>query len=484
MDWIRELGVLALDHRCRRMTETLLRTAEEVYRALGLEFRPRWASTFLLLEREGPLPVTEIAQRLRLTHPGIIGITDEMNQAGLVTEVKDRGDGRRRLIGLTPAARRLRPALQRVWDELALVQRRRFAAAGCDIIAVLNRVEDGVAKRSMTSEIVEKLGRRRPPARRAARAAGLLLALGIAPSSAAPVAQAQAAGAGINVEVVRSVSKHLVSGYIDEALGRIMADSLEGRLRAGGLQSLPPRALADSVTALLFRLSHDPHLGLHHDRAPAPAATPSAEPAPPVGPGADLGFCRVDVLADSIGYIDLCGFSDAPEALAYADSVMATLGGANALIIDLRGNRGGGPQMVRLLSTYMFDQPTHLVSTFIRGMSAPRERWTLEQVRGRRFTRVPVYLLTSRRTISAAESFAFGLRINRKITMVGEPTAGGGHFGEILDLPGGFSMFLPHGRTFDPRTGQGWEATGLAPDVGVPAREALATALRLIREPE
>jgi C-terminal processing protease CtpA/Prc len=162
---------------------------------------------------------------------------------------------------------------------------------------------------------------------------------------------------------------------------------------------------------------------------------------------------------------------------------MASLGGAKALIFDLRQNRGGGPEMVRLLSTYLFDQRTHLVSSFMRGMPAPRERWTLDQVRGRRFSQVPVYLLTSRRTISAAESFAFGLRINRKVTIVGEPTAGGGHFGEFVDLPDGFRMFLPRGRTYDPRTNEGWEATGLPPDVPVPAARALAKALELIRGP-
>jgi C-terminal processing protease CtpA/Prc len=115
-------------------------------------------------------------------------------------------------------------------------------------------------------------------------------------------------------------------------------------------------------------------------------------------------------------------------------------------------------------------------------MDAPRERWTLEKVRGERFTRVPVYLLTSRLTISAAESFAFGLRINRKITIVGEPTRGGGHFGEFVNLPGGFVMFLPRGKTYDPKTGEGWEATGLKPDVAVPAQDAMTKALELIRK--
>jgi hypothetical protein len=101
----------------------------------------------------------------------------------------------------------------------------------------------------------------------------------------------------------------------------------------------------------------------------------------------------------------LGGFSDAPEALTCADSIMGSFAAARALIIDLGENRGGWPAMVRLLSTYFFDRPTHLVSTAIRGMPAPREPWTLDRGRGTRLPRVPLYPLTSRRTISAAESF-------------------------------------------------------------------------------
>lgn len=170
MDFVEQLGALTLDHRLRRLTETFLGVAQAVYQAQGLDFRPRWTSTFLLLDREGPLPLTEIAQRIRLTHPGVIGITDEMHRAGLVTYARDRGDGRRRLIGLTPAARRLKPALQRVWKQLAAAQANRFSAAGCDIMEVLSQVEDGLAARTLASEVLQKLGSAPSASRRPAGA--------------------------------------------------------------------------------------------------------------------------------------------------------------------------------------------------------------------------------------------------------------------------------------------------------------------------
>ena len=274
-----------------------------------------------------------------------------------------------------------------------------------------------------------------------------------------------------------------------ESTGRTLADSL-GRLSVEGrFDSLSGAALADEMTRALRRVSNDLHLSVRFD-APAGASTagpvrvmrrrsPGAGDAGASTDPARFGFARVERLPNNVGYIDMRMFSDSPDALRFADSVMATFGDVQTLIIDLGQNRGGGPEMVRLMSTYLFDRPVHLVSTFARGMSGPSERWTLSQVRGPRLTSVPVFVLTSGRTISAAESFAFGLKSHGRITIVGEPTAGGGHFGDVVALPGGFSMFLPRGRTYNPRTNKGWEAEGIQPDIRVPYERALQTALEL-----
>src|SRR5918999_2761907 len=115
MDYIRELDALVLDHRFRRLTEMLLRTADELYEVRGLPFRARWTSTYQLLFSHGPLGITDLADRLRLTHPAIIGITDAMRDEGLVADARDRNDARRRMVALTARARELNGELRAVW---------------------------------------------------------------------------------------------------------------------------------------------------------------------------------------------------------------------------------------------------------------------------------------------------------------------------------------------------------------------------------
>jgi len=187
------------------------------------------------------------------------------------------------------------------------------------------------------------------------------------------------------------------------------------------------------------------------------------------------------MLDGNIGYISLLGFSGDEASKAAADEAMMALEGADAVILDLRQNGGGAPFMVRYLSAFFFPQPTHLASTMMRGMPEPAERWTLHDgLPTTFFTDKPLYILTSRRTFSAAESFTFGLKVNDRITQVGERTGGGGHFGETIRLSDEIELFLPIGRTYDPETGEGWEAEGLEPDIEVPAREALEAALDAI----
>jgi DNA-binding MarR family transcriptional regulator len=157
MYYLRTLGPLVLDHRFRRMMDALLRTAEAIYEARGLRFRARWTSTYLLLSESGPLGVMDIADGIGLTHPAVITILEEMAAASVIRSVADRTDRRRRQVALSRRGRELKPELVRVWEELAAAQAGRFMAEGCDIVAVLNGVEDGLVERSLTAEVLERL---------------------------------------------------------------------------------------------------------------------------------------------------------------------------------------------------------------------------------------------------------------------------------------------------------------------------------------
>ena len=304
--------------------------------------------------------------------------------------------------------------------------------------------------------------------------------------------------------VVRDIGSHLIEGYIYADVGKQLAQHLEDRLAEGAYDLLANRnAFAGQLTTELFAISNDKHLRINPVQSGrgAASATPGrrivrrggaaggaagqgqrgvAAPGGGSWPGMpDLarmnhGFQELRILEGNVGYLDLRMFSPSPEARVRVDALMTFFDGVDAMIIDLGRNGGGAGTIVTYLSAYFFREPTHLLDTFQRGMDEPSQRWTDETVAGRLRPDLPIFLLTSSRTGSAAESFAFGLKVTERVTIVGETTAGAGHFGNgMRPLAHGFEMFLPVGRAYDPATGEGFEAVGVAPDVEVPYDDAL-----------
>ena len=101
---------------------------------------------------------------------------------------------------------------------------------------------------------------------------------------------------------------------------------------------------------------------------------------------------------------------------------------------------------------------------------------------GRRFgSTKPVYVLTSKRTFSAAENFAYDLQALKRVVVVGEPSGGGAHPNEVKKLTPHFAMSIAIGRSINPITNADWEGSGVIPDVPVPADRALEKALELAR---
>ena len=158
-DYIAELGMLVVDHRLRRLVDRLLAEQAEVYAHEKIAFEPRWTSTFLLLEQQGPLPVTAVAGLLGLTHPAVIKLTNAMIEADLVTDTDDANDERRRLLRLTPRARRVSPRLHRIWDALTQAQREIFKQARCNVLDVIDRVENQLAHKPIARRVARRLNK-------------------------------------------------------------------------------------------------------------------------------------------------------------------------------------------------------------------------------------------------------------------------------------------------------------------------------------
>jgi C-terminal processing protease CtpA/Prc len=199
-------------------------------------------------------------------------------------------------------------------------------------------------------------------------------------------------------------------------------------------------------------------------------------------PGGPCGVERSEVLGDGVGYVKLDAFPRVEMCAQAATDAMTKVASAKALIIDLRDNGGGTPQMVAYVASYLVSGRTHLNDAFERRTGETEEFWTRDDVPGPKFGgEKPVYVLTSSRTFSGAEEFAYDLQTLKRATIVGETTAGGAHMTASGRIGDHLIISVPVRRAINPITHTNWEGVGVKPDVKVSASEALETARRMIR---
>lgn len=310
------------------------------------------------------------------------------------------------------------------------------------------------------------------------------------PLTARAQAPERAPDAALRAAIVRELSAVLRREYVLDTIGAQMATRLDERLAAGAFdQVMSAAAFATRLTEDVRAVYLDRHLAiLPPDRYAAFERRVSGDHGAPAHGQADAPAIITRVIRrggeTSVAYLKLPMFDGSKAGLAAIDSAMQRLVGTDALVVDLRGSPGGDADAVRALSSYLFDERTHLVSSIgprdTTGARAITERWTAPNPLSPFFARLPVYVLIDERTFSAAESFAFGLQRTARATLVGTSTGGGGHMNAPFALPGGFGASISVGRTFDPRTGDGWQSSGVIPGVVVDSEHALDAAMSLI----
>ncbi|UCE60172.1 MAG: S41 family peptidase [Phycisphaerales bacterium] len=286
----------------------------------------------------------------------------------------------------------------------------------------------------------------------------------------------------MRTRVVERAAAELERSYVFEDIGKEMAVDIRQRLAAGDYDKITNcYAFARRLTDDLLAICNDKHLRVR-PRAPIDhRAIQDRESGAPQAPGAgNFGFVRAEVLAGNVGYIKLDDFSGAPDAQPTAAAAMGFVANSDALIFDLRDNRGGSPNMIAFLAGYLFDEPVHLNSFHDRTEGSVRDAYSAKCVLGRRYGQdKPVYVLTSGHTFSAAEEFTYNLKHLGRATIVGETTGGGAHSVMRYAMNKYFSMSVPFARSVNPLTKTNWEGVGVKPHVEVTADQALHRACEL-----
>jgi len=291
--------------------------------------------------------------------------------------------------------------------------------------------------------------------------------------------------------VVAELTKDLNENYVFPDLAKKMSIDINSRLVKGEYKSVTSAIkFANTLTEDMQAISKDKHLRVRYSERPMPERAARREPSKEEQARAEafmrkrnFGFEKIERMQGNIGYIDLRGFSDHEQGAKTVESAMNFLANTDALIFDLRRNGGGSPQMVALISSYLFgDEKIHLNDLYWRQGDQTNEFWTSPEKADVKFEGKDIYILTSNRTFSAAEEFSYNLRNLKRATIVGETTGGGAHPGGTFRLDKHFGAFISTGRAISPITKTNWEGTGVKPHVPVAKEIALKTAYLMALE--
>jgi hypothetical protein len=291
--------------------------------------------------------------------------------------------------------------------------------------------------------------------------------------------RAQPLDSAVKEETVRSVARILSETYIDPGMGKAMADTMLAHL-SGGVYAEAKKTghLADMLTEDAVAVSRDEHVWIAatnplHQQSTYPENRPVEELQ-----RENYHLRKVEVLSGNVGYLKFDMIHDDPDAQDITARALASVEGCDALIFDLRDNIGGEWGTGRLILSYLLPENTTLSRTFDRDGRLVDTDSTLTELPGKRFDEdVPTYALTSNRTGSAAEAFAFALQQSGRGAVVGQTTIGAGYRCDEVRINSRFLLSVSTLRAVSAFTESSFQGVGVIPDINVDEEHALDAAL-------
>jgi hypothetical protein len=173
-------------------------------------------------------------------------------------------------------------------------------------------------------------------------------------------------------KVIRStidfVAKILREQYVYPKKGEQIASTLEQYYAQGRYAEYTDGvAFASKVSDDLRAIGEDLHLGLWYGKPPEDKDI--TEINDKVAANANYGFSKTEILSNNIGYITIDIFHHSEETRAIAVKELEKAADCGALIFDIRHNRGGSPELIGLIASYFFKEPTLLGSKYSRILS-------------------------------------------------------------------------------------------------------------------
>ncbi len=186
---------------------------------------------------------------------------------------------------------------------------------------------------------------------------------------------------------------------------------------------------------------------------------------------------NLENLDGNIGYFRFLNFAPlAPARQSFIGS-MNFLQYSSAIIIDLRDNGGGYSETMDFLLGFFLKDGLQISESRLRkGNRLVKSFVSSDPAVKKVPDDVPVFILVSNRTSSAAEAFAYVLQQYRRATVIGKQTQGEGNAGELFVVNDSLYMMIPTMENINPVSRKSIDGIGVVPDIEIAADKAIDAA--------
>ncbi|XP_030196896.1 retinol-binding protein 3 [Gadus morhua] len=269
-----------------------------------------------------------------------------------------------------------------------------------------------------------------------------------------------------------------------------MQEAIQQAIHSGEILQIQDRkTLAAVLSAGVQGALNDPRLAVTYE----PNYVPVSPPLLPSLPAEQLvrlvrNSVKLDFLENNVGYLRMDRIIGAGTAAKLGpllrDNIWNKVAPTSAMIFDLRYSTAGELSGVPFIVSFFSDPGPliHIDTVYDRPSNSTEELWTPPSIMAERYgTKKDLIILTSKRTMGAAEAVAYTLKHLKRAIVMGERSAGGSvKVQKIKMADSGFYITVPVARSVSPITGQSWEVSGVAPSVNIIAKDAVVNAKSLL----
>lgn len=164
INFINELGELAMSTRLMRLSELGRRDVTRIYKEHHLDFESKWFPVFYVLSKKPNIGVVELAEMIGYTHQSVTVLIKEMLAKKLVRSKPDKSDGRKKTLALTQKATDMIDSFKPLWEDFLIVNKAIYHN-GSDLMKAVEDCEaalaaEGFYERYKKLEVQRKLKER------------------------------------------------------------------------------------------------------------------------------------------------------------------------------------------------------------------------------------------------------------------------------------------------------------------------------------